>query len=126
MKEGLEISRETIRKILMEDLGRWKICASCVPHHLTDEQKAVRLQACQGFNQSMNDDLSLLDSIVADDETWFFQHDSQTERRNTEWRSPSSPRHNIFDYKSQKNKVILVVFFVSQGIIHKLFHQVRR
>jgi hypothetical protein len=40
MEEELEISRETIRKILMEDLGKRKNCASFVPRCLTDEQKA--------------------------------------------------------------------------------------
>jgi hypothetical protein len=65
LEEELEISRET----LVEDVGKQKsvTCAGFVPHCLTDEQKAIRLQACQDFIQSMNDDGSLLDSIVTDD-----------------------------------------------------------
>jgi hypothetical protein len=43
MEEELEISRETIRKILMKDLGKRKICAWFVPHCLADEQKALSL-----------------------------------------------------------------------------------
>jgi hypothetical protein len=38
MKEVLEITREIIRKILMEDLGKRKICARSVPQYLPDEQ----------------------------------------------------------------------------------------
>jgi hypothetical protein len=45
---------------------------------LTDEQMSVRLQACQEFVQSMDDNRSLLDSIVMGYETWCFQYDSQT------------------------------------------------
>jgi hypothetical protein len=68
MEEELEISRETIRSFLVEDLGKRKICARFVPHYLADEQKALRLQTCQEFIQSVDDDRSLLGSIVTGDE----------------------------------------------------------
>jgi hypothetical protein len=55
----LEISRETIRKILVEALKIRKICAGFVPHCLTEEQKAVRLQACQEFIWCVEDDCRL-------------------------------------------------------------------
>jgi hypothetical protein len=69
LKMEAEISRETIRRILVEDVGKQKsaIYARFVPHCLAEEQKALRLQVCQGFIQSMNDHRSLLDSIVTDD-----------------------------------------------------------
>jgi hypothetical protein len=35
----------------MENLGKQKIYSRFVPHYLTDEQKALRLQACQEFIQ---------------------------------------------------------------------------
>jgi hypothetical protein len=82
MEEELEISRETIRKILVEDLGKWKIYERFVPQCLTDEQIAIRLQACQEFIQFVNDDLALLDSVVMEDETWCFHYDPQTIRQN--------------------------------------------
>jgi hypothetical protein len=51
---------------------------------LTDEQKAIRLQACQDFIQSVNDDRSLLDSVVMGDEKWRFQFDPQTKSQRME------------------------------------------
>jgi hypothetical protein len=36
-----------------------------------------------------------------------------------EWRSPSSPRYNKFWFQKSKNKVLLVTFINSQGILHK-------
>jgi hypothetical protein len=95
MEEELEISRETIRKILMEDLGKRKICAGFVPHCLTDEQKALRLKSCQEFIQPVDDDRSLLDSVVTGDKAWCFQYDPQTKRQRMEWRSPSAPRQKM-------------------------------
>jgi hypothetical protein len=38
-----------------------------------------------------------------------------------EWRSPSSPRHKKCRFQTSKNKVTLVTFFDSNGIIHKEF-----
>jgi hypothetical protein len=63
IEEELEIGREAIRKFLVEDLGKRKICARFVPHCWTDEQKALRLQACQECIQSVDDNPSLLDSL---------------------------------------------------------------
>jgi hypothetical protein len=104
MEEELEIIRETISKILVEDLGKMKICAGFVPYSLTAEQKAFRLQACQPFIQTVDDELSLLDSVVRSDETWCFQYDPQTKTQSKERRSPRFPRHKNFDFKSQKTK----------------------
>jgi hypothetical protein len=38
----------------------------------------------------VDDDRSLLDSIVTGDKTWRFQFDPQTKIQSMEWRSPSS------------------------------------
>jgi hypothetical protein len=67
-----EICWETIWKILLEDIGKLKICIRFFPHCLTDEQKALRLQACQEFIQFVDDDHALLDSVVMADGTWYF------------------------------------------------------
>jgi hypothetical protein len=79
-----------------------------------------RLQAYQEFIQSVDDDRSLLDSNVTADETWFFQYYPRTKRERMEWRSTSSPRHPQKNrFQKSQNKVMLVTFFDSQGIIHK-------
>jgi hypothetical protein len=121
MEEELEISRETTHKILVEVLGKRKICARFVRHFLADEQKSLRLQACREFSRSVDVDRSLLHSVVTSDETWCFQYDPQTKRQSTEWRLPRSPRHNKFRLQKSNNKMMLVTFFDSQGIVHKEF-----
>lgn len=37
ISEDLHINRETVRLIITEDLGKRKVCARFVPHHLTDD-----------------------------------------------------------------------------------------
>ncbi|EGI67700.1 FLJ37770-like protein, partial [Acromyrmex echinatior] len=43
MEETLNISRETIRTILHEDLSKTKVCAKFVPHTLRSDQKSARI-----------------------------------------------------------------------------------
>jgi hypothetical protein len=69
----------------------------------------------------VNDDLSLVDSVVTDDESWYFQDEPQTKRQRMEWRSPSSPRRKIFDFGSQKHEEMLVTSFGGQGMVQKEF-----
>jgi len=40
------MDRETVRKILTEDLGMMKACAKMVPKELTEEQKQRRVTIC--------------------------------------------------------------------------------
>ena len=43
MTEQVNIDRETVRKILTEDLDMRKVCAKMVPKELTEEQKQRRV-----------------------------------------------------------------------------------
>ena len=45
--EQVNIDRETVRKILTEDLDMRKMCAKMVPKELTVEQKQRRATICQ-------------------------------------------------------------------------------
>jgi len=43
MAERVNINRETVRKILTEDLDMRKVCAKMIPKELTEEQKRRRV-----------------------------------------------------------------------------------
>jgi hypothetical protein len=73
----MQTQSQTIRQILHEDLRKRKICATFVPHSLTDEQKQRRLTSCQVFIQSCQENPSFLDCIVIGDESWIFQYDPE-------------------------------------------------
>jgi len=45
--EQVNIDRETVRKVLTEDLDMRKVCAKMVPKELTEEQKQRRVTICQ-------------------------------------------------------------------------------
>ena len=47
--DHLNIGKETVCRIVTEDLGKSKICVRFVPHALTTEQKQERGVYCQDF-----------------------------------------------------------------------------
>ena len=44
MADKLGVNRETIRQILVEDLGKRKVASQFVPHALSDDQRHKRVQ----------------------------------------------------------------------------------
>jgi len=67
--EQVNINRETVRKILTEDLDMRKVCAKMVPKQLTKEQKQRRVTICQDLLESQND---ILGRVITGDETWVY------------------------------------------------------
>ena len=75
MSDELHLSRETVRKILTEELQMRKISAKLVPKILTDEQKERRMQVCIDLSRRIEEDDDLASKIVTGDETWCYQYD---------------------------------------------------
>ena len=121
MAEELGISKGTVHTIVREDLGKRKICSQFVPHKLTDEQKAKRMEMSGDFITMCDQDPSFLRTIVIGDETWCYQFDPESKRQSMKLRSPSSPRPKKSRLQKSKVKTMLIAFFDSDGIIHKEF-----
>jgi len=49
------IDRETVRKILTEDLNMRKVCAKMVPKELTKQKKQRRVTICQDLLERQDD-----------------------------------------------------------------------
>jgi len=76
--EQVNINRETVRKVLIEDLDMRKVCAKMVPKELTKEQKQRRVTICQDFLERQDD---ILVRVITGDETQVYQYDPETKRR---------------------------------------------
>jgi hypothetical protein len=61
MEDELNISKETIRQIIHEDLRKRNLYAKFVPHRLTDQQKKRRLTSRRNFVQTCQDNPNFLD-----------------------------------------------------------------
>jgi hypothetical protein len=86
----LNVSRDTIRAIMRDDLGNRKVCAKFLPHLLTPEKKTMRMESCGNFVEMVEKDESVLSKIVTGDETWCFMYDPTTKRQSAEWVCPKN------------------------------------
>jgi len=79
--EQFNIDRETVRKILTEDLAMRKVCAKMVPKDLTEEQKQRRVTICQDLMERQDD---ILGRVITGDDTWVYQNDPETKRQSAQ------------------------------------------
>jgi hypothetical protein len=59
--------------------------------------------------------------ITMGDEIWCFAYDLETKRQSSEWVGETSPRPNKLKFQRSRIKTMLIIFFDSQGIVHKEF-----
>ena len=62
--ESLDIPKTVVLRILKEDLGKRKLCASFVPHSLTPEQREDRVTSCQDIIMKADDDKIFLTQLL--------------------------------------------------------------
>jgi hypothetical protein len=62
MAEELNLDRETVTKILAEDLGMRKVSAKMVPRILSDDQKQWRLDVCSDLSHQLVKENNFLES----------------------------------------------------------------
>ena len=64
----LNISIDSIRRILTGNLGMRKVCSRFVPHKLTDDQKLLRIQHSRDIIKETTINKNFLYNIVTGDE----------------------------------------------------------
>ena len=82
--EQVNIDRETVRKILTEDLDMRKVCAKMVPKLLTEEQNQRRVTICQDLWERQDD---IFSCVITGDETWVYQNEPETK---WQWKTANS------------------------------------
>jgi len=92
LADEVNIGKDTVRKIVVEDLRKRNICSRFVPHSLTPEQKDWRTTACRYLFAKADSDSDFFRKIVTGDETWCFAYDPTTKRQFAAWVGETSPR----------------------------------
>jgi succinate dehydrogenase flavin-adding protein (antitoxin of CptAB toxin-antitoxin module) len=85
----VNIDRETVTKVLTEDLDMRKVCVKLVPKELTEEQKQRKVTIFQAFLERQD---NILGHVITGDGTWVYQYDPETMRQIVEWKTANSPR----------------------------------
>ena len=92
LADEVNIDKDTVRNIVVEDLRKRKICSHFVPHVLTPEQKDRRIAACRDLVATADSDSYFFKKIVTGDETWCFAQDPTTKRQSAVWVGETSQR----------------------------------
>jgi len=121
--DTLGIPKTVVLRILREDLKKRKLCSRFVPQALTLEQMDKQVATCQDLLNMINGDKKFLDKVITGNESWFFAYDSETKRQSSEWVGEDSSRPKKLRFQKSKVKKMLIMFFDSQGTLHKEFVQ---
>ncbi|KAF0706444.1 protein GVQW3-like [Aphis craccivora] len=121
MANVLGIWYGSVQNILKDDLGMRRVCAKFVPRILTEDQMENRkLIAAELFERSVNEK-DFLSKIITRDETWVFAYDPETKLHSSEWHTTTSPRPKKSRVVKSQLKVMFIVFFDSEGLVHLEF-----
>jgi len=96
------VNRETIRQILVEDLGKRKAASRFVPHSLSADQRHERVRYAKNIFKTARRNKNFFNSIVSEDATWCFRYDPTTKRQSAEWKSPASPKGKKVRFQMSK------------------------
>ena len=64
ISDELSLNRESVRTILLHDLGMRKVCAKMVPKILSEDQKQIRVKFCEDMVEKIKDNPDILRQIV--------------------------------------------------------------
>ena len=104
--EQVNTDRETVRKILTEDL------------EMQSKAKQRRVTICQDLLEGQDD---ILGRVVTGDETRVYQYDPERKRQSAQWKTANSPRPKEFRRSKSRVKKMLLTFFDIRGIVHYEF-----
>ncbi|CAH1973101.1 unnamed protein product [Acanthoscelides obtectus] len=98
IEASLKISKTSIQKNVHEELGVRKLVSRWIPHLLTEEQKAARVNWCQKTLDRFNSGNSKnVYSIVSGDESWIYCYEPENKRQSAVW---------VFQDEEKPTKVI--------------------
>jgi len=106
--------------LIHDSLKFSKVCARWVPKELTEEHKRKRLDVCsQHFARYREEGDNFLQQIVTGDETWIHNYEPESRWQSMQWKHPSSSVAKKFKMQLLAGKLMLTVFWDSQGPIHE-------
>jgi len=115
---NLQISHGSAYEFIHDILGFHKVCARWIPKQLTMLHKQTRFDICQqNLDHYDKEGDAFLDKIVTGDETWVHHYDPGCKSQIMEWKHPQSPIRKNIKSQPSAGKLMLAVFWDSQGPI---------
>jgi histone-lysine N-methyltransferase SETMAR len=99
-------------------LGLHKVCAWWAPKYWTEEQKRDHLDISSRLLELYhNEGENCFNQIITGDETWIHHYNQESKHQSVQWKHTASPSSKKFKTQSSARKVMLTVFWDSQGPI---------
>jgi len=88
------LDKESIRHILTDELNVKKkcLCSNGSKKFCQLSKKELKKEICSDLLQCTRNELDLLKSVIACDETWIFTYDLETKQESVYWKSPDSSK----------------------------------
>lgn len=118
IEKALGIGSAAAQKILHDQLGVRRLVSRWIPHLLTDDQKAHRVEWCRFMLNKFDEGRSKrVAEIVTGDETWIYSYDPETKQQSTVWvfEDEELPTKVVRGKSAAKQMVAL--FFRRQGLV---------
>lgn len=112
------ISRSSIFRILHDCLGKRNLAGKWVPHHLTEQNRQERVNACKYNLEMFNTDKWRICDVVTGDESWFFLRQIGSKQSRRCWLSVDQTPPTTVKIDRYEPKFMFSVFFKSTGPVH--------
>jgi len=94
------------------------VFAKFVPRLLTNDQREQHQKIAGDLLERSCEDLQFLKNIMTGDESWVYGYDPEAKQQSPQWKGPSSLQPKKGHQVRSKTKLMLLVFFDSEGIVH--------
>ena len=117
--EALDLSKDTVKRILVDDLLFLNVCSVWIPHKLSDENRQQRLECCRSLLEIYENytEYELLRVWVTQDETWVPFDLSGSKQENMVWIAPQTSRPKVIRPQLTFRKTMLSIVFTGNGKI---------
>ena len=119
------ISKSSVHVILTKNLSMRKIAARWVPHALSQTEREKRVEICtELLNRYSEEGETMLNRVVAIDETWIRSFEPELKRQSSEWHTPNSPRPVKFRRSMNCPKMLMIFAYDINGVLttHRVQH----
>ena len=111
------ISESSVQTILKKRLDLRKVCASWLPHLLTEEQKTQRLKCAREILKTYKGCNSrLISNLLTGDETWVHIFEPQRRADNKQWKQKDQKNPCIAKRTTSLKKMLYTIFFNSSAL----------
>jgi len=119
----LNVSVGSAYSLIHDSLKFSKVCARWVPRELREERKHKRLDVCSRHLARYREGDNFLQQIVTGDETWILHYEPESKQQSMQLKHPSSPVAKKFKMQPSAGKLMLTVFWDSQGPILETYQE---